>query len=50
MRSLHLEKLDGRRNGQHSIRLNVQWRAILRFESTETDGTTTVVIEIIDYH
>lgn len=50
MKSLHLEKLDGKRNGQHSIRLNDQWRAILRFESTETDGTTTVVIEIVDYH
>lgn len=50
MKSLRLEKLSGKRAGQHSIRLNDQWRAILRFERTRADGITTVVVEIIDYH
>lgn len=50
MKSLHLEKLSGTRKGEYSIRLNDQWRAILRFESTEAAGTTVVVVEIVDYH
>lgn len=50
MKSLHLEKLSGKRKGQHSIRLNDQWRVILRFEQAQTEGTVTVIVEIIDYH
>lgn len=49
MRSLRLEKLVGDRAGQHSIRLNDQWRMILRFR-TATDGRVAVIIEVIDYH
>ncbi len=49
MRSLHLEKLRGQRAGQHSLRLNDQWRLIIRFEE-RTDGKTVVVIEVDDYH
>jgi proteic killer suppression protein len=49
MRSLHLEKLAGDRAGQHSIRLNKQWRLILRFR-TDKDGKTVVVVAIEDYH
>lgn len=48
-KSLRLEKLLGDRAGQHSIRLNDQWRLILRFR-TDPDGRTVVVIEIVDYH
>jgi proteic killer suppression protein len=44
-----LEKLRGDRAGQHSIRLNDQWRLILQFR-TDDDGKSVVVIEIVDYH
>lgn len=49
MRSLNLEKLKGDRAGQHSIRLNDQFRLILKFH-TDADGRVVVVIELIDYH
>ncbi len=49
MRSLHFEKLEGDRVGQHSLRLNKQWRLIVRLESTQ-EGKQVVVIEIFDYH
>ena len=32
LKSLHFEKLKGDREGQHSMRLNQQWRLILRLE------------------
>ena len=49
MRSLNLEKLGGSRTGQFSIRLNDQWRLVLRFR---TDGgeRVAVVVEVVDYH
>ena len=40
-----LEALKGRRKGQHSIRINDQWRICFRW----TDGGPTDV-EIVDYH
>lgn len=49
LRSLHFEKLVGDREGQHSMRLNKQWRLILRLEKRE-DGKVVVVISISDYH
>ena len=49
MRSLHFEKLSGDRLGQRSIRLNKQWRLILRLEEGD-DGQLVVIIEIADYH
>jgi len=49
LRSLHFEKLDGDRLGQHSLRLNKQWRLIVRAESTQ-EGKQVVVIEVVDYH
>jgi len=48
-RALRFEKLRGDRAGQHSIRLNDQWRLILRLE-TDDEGRVLVVIEIVDYH
>ena len=48
-KALHYEKLAGDRSGQHSIRLNDQWRLILRVEADET-GRILMIIEIIDYH
>lgn len=49
MSSLHFEKLKGDREGQHSIRLNEQWRLIVTIEKTD-QGTTVDIIEIADYH
>jgi proteic killer suppression protein len=49
MRSLNLEKLKGARTGQHSIRLNDQFRLILKFR-TDDDGRVVVVVELVDYH
>lgn len=40
-----LEKLKGEREGQHSIRINQQWRICFQWE----DGDAFSV-EIIDYH
>jgi len=43
--SNRLEALKGERNGQHSIRLNNQWRLCFEWH---TDGVYEV--EIVDYH
>jgi proteic killer suppression protein len=49
MRSLNFEKLKGDRAGTYSMRLNLQWRLLLRFEEHE-NGKTVVVLSIADYH
>jgi len=41
----HLEKLMGNRDGQHSIRINQQWRVCFNWR----DGDAYDV-EIVDYH
>jgi toxin HigB-1 len=46
---LRLEKLAGNRKGQHSMRLNDQFRLIVRFVQ-DPQGQSIVVIEIVDYH
>lgn len=43
------EKLKGDLAGKHSIRLNKQWRLIVRIDKRE-NGKTVVVISICDYH
>ena len=40
-----LEKLSGNRKGQHSIRINRQWRICFRWK-----GTDAFDVEIVDYH
>jgi len=40
-----LEKLRGRRDGQHSIRVNDQWRICFRWEHGDA-----YEVEIADYH
>lgn len=40
-----LEALKGDRAGQHSIRINDQWRVCFRFE-----GCDAFDVEIVDYH
>jgi toxin HigB-1 len=48
-KALHFEKMSGDRVGQHSIRLNKQWRLILRI-ATDEQGRLLIIIEIVDYH
>lgn len=45
LRSNRLEALRGDRMGQHSIRINTQWRVCFRWSD---DGPRDV--EIVDYH
>ncbi len=47
-KALHYEKLVNR-PGQHSIRLNDQWRLILELE-TDENGRLLIIIDIEDYH
>lgn len=49
MKSLHYEKLKGDRDGQSSMRLNAQWRLLLRLRQDD-EGKTVLVLSIIDYH
>ena len=49
MKSLHFEKLQGKLAGKYSMRLNDQWRLLIRFE-TKPSGKVVVVISIVDYH
>ncbi|NOM65205.1 hypothetical protein EU799_05660 [Corynebacterium silvaticum] len=47
MRSLRLERLKGNRAGTSSIRLNDQFRLIIKFE-TDDEGRIVIVIEMVD--
>jgi toxin HigB-1 len=49
LKSLHFEKLKGDLVGKYSMRLNDQWRLLLRFVERE-NGKSVVVISISDYH
>jgi proteic killer suppression protein len=40
-----LEKLKGNRRGQHSIRINQQWRICFRWTDAGAED-----VEIVDYH
>ena len=40
-----LEALKGRRKGQHSIRINDQWRICFRWKNNRAHD-----VEIVDYH
>ena len=49
VRSLNFEKLKGNRDGQHSIRLNLQWRLVLEIRG-DHPCKVIGIIEIVDYH
>lgn len=49
VKSLHFEKLKGNREGQHSIRLNLQWRLVLQIRG-DHPCKVVGIIEIVDYH
>lgn len=41
----HLEKLSGKLEGFHSIRVNIQWRIVFKWENDNA-----FEVQIIDYH
>ena len=49
VKALHFEKLKGDRDGEHSIRLNKQWRLILKIRG-EHPCKVIGIVEIVDYH
>lgn len=49
MKSLHFEKLKGKREGQHSIRLNDTFRIVFLIQG-EKDNKKIVLLSIEDYH
>jgi toxin HigB-1 len=49
LKSLHYEKLKGNREGQHSIRLNLQWRLVMEIRGNHPCKVVGI-IEIVDYH
>jgi proteic killer suppression protein len=49
MKSLHFEKLEGKRAHQRSMRINKQWRLIVELTG-ETPKKVLRVIGIEDYH
>lgn len=49
LKSLHYEKLKGGRAGQHSVRLNLQWRLVLEIRG-DHPCKVVGIIEIVDYH
>ena len=49
LRGLRFEKLRGDRQGQHSLRINDQWRLIVEIRG-EAPQKRIGVVEIADYH
>lgn len=49
VRSLNFERLKGNRQGQYSVRLNLQWRLILEIRGSHPCKIVAIV-EIVDYH
>lgn len=48
-KSLHFEKLAADREGQHSLRLNRQWRLIVELDQ-DSPGKTVVICAVDNYH
>ena len=48
LKSLHYEKLKGKRQHERSMRLNKQFRLIMQIE--EANGKTVVIVSVEDYH
>ena len=49
IKSLHMEKLRGNREGQYSVRLNDQYRLAFTIES-DGHGNYLLIIDLVDYH
>lgn len=50
IKSLHFEKLKGKRKHQHSMRLDNKYRLIVEFVERRGKGKSVKVVEITDYH
>lgn len=50
IRSLHFEKLKGKRNHQHSMRLNNKYRLIVELVERKSKIKAVRIVEITDYH
>lgn len=48
LKSLHMERLQGKRAGQYSLRLNSQFRLVFKIEKKGDEEL--LIIEIVDYH
>ena len=48
-KSLHFEKLQGQRQHQHSLRLDLQYRLIIEIRA-ESGSRWLLIVEIVDYH
>lgn len=49
LKSLHFEKLKGKRKDERSIRLNRQYRLTMKIEMNE-EGSYLLILNIEDYH
>ncbi len=49
LKSLHFEKLKGKRKHERSLRLNKQWRLIVEILS-DAEGNFLLIKDIEDYH
>lgn len=49
LKSLHFEKLKGKRHHERSLRLNKQWRLIVEIRS-DAEGNVLLMKDIEDYH
>lgn len=49
LKSLHFEKLKGKRKHERSLRLNKQWRLIVEILS-DVEGNFLLIKDIEDYH
>src|SRR5437879_4542071 len=49
LKSLHYEKLKGKRSHQRSMRLNARWRVILEIKPAKPKNII-IVVSIEDYH
>ena len=49
IKSLHFEKLQGQRQHQHSLRLDLQYRLIIEIHA-DSGSRWILIVEIVDYH
>ncbi len=50
IKSLHFEKLEGKRKHQHSIRLNNKYSLIVELVERKPENKAVRIVEITDYH
>ena len=50
IKSLHFERLEGKRKHQHSIRLNNKYRLIVELVDHKPKNKAVRIVEITDYH